>query len=101
VIYVTKDQVAQVKYLLEQAIQGNHILFCPNAIKRILATPAHLAEGSTYGAEPHVEKLMSLKGLANQRAYLERLDPITFESVVRTYMNIVENTLSTVRGTVH
>lgn len=101
-IYITEDQAAQVKYLLEQAIQGNHILFDSPTLKRILETPAAVApEGETYAAEPHIEKLMSLKGLPEKRAYLERLDPKTFEGVVRTYLNIVENTLFEAKGTVH
>lgn len=101
-IYITEDQAAQVKYLLEQAIQGNHILFDPPTLKRILETPATPPpDGESYAAEPHIEKLMSLKGLPEKRAYLERLDPITFEGVVRTYLNIVENTLFEAKGTVH
>ena len=44
---------------------------------------------------------MGLKGLPEKRAYLERLDPKTFEGVVRTYLNIVENTLFEAKGTVH
>jgi hypothetical protein len=101
VIYITEEQAAQVKYLLEQAIQGNHILFDSPTLKRILETPATTAPGETYAAEPHIEKLMSLKGLPEKRAYLERLDPQTFEGVVRTYLNIVENTLFEAKGTVH
>jgi len=102
VIYITEDQAAQVKYLLEQAIQGNHILFDPMTLKRILETPSlPQQEGESYEAEPHIEKLMSLKGLPEKRAYLERLDPKTFEGVVRTYLNIVENTLFEAKGTIH
>lgn len=100
-IYITEDQAAQVKYLLEQAIQGNHILFDPPTLKRILETPAAPEGDESTGAEPHIEKLMSLKGLPEKRAYLERLDAKTFEGVVRTYLNIVENTLFEAKGTVH
>jgi hypothetical protein len=100
VIYITEDQAAQVKYLLEQAIQGNHILFDSPTLKRILETPA-IAPTESHESEPHIEKLMGLKGLAEKRAYLERLDPKTFEGVVRTYLNIVENTLFEAKGIVH
>ncbi len=99
-IYITEEQAAQVKYLLEQAIQGNHILFEASTLKRILESPAPIAEEG-YSVEPHVEKLMSLKGLAEKRAYLERLDAPTFAGVVRTYLNIVENTLFEAKGTIH
>jgi hypothetical protein len=106
VIYITEEQAAQVKYLLEQAIQGNHILFDSMTLKRILETAppenrGEPAEAESDAAEPHIEKLMSLKGLPEKRAYLERLDPKTFEGVVRTYLNIVENTLFEAKGIVH
>jgi hypothetical protein len=99
VIYITEAQAAQVKYLLEQAIQGNHILFDSPTLKRILENPR--AEGESYECEPQIEKLMSLAGLPAKRAFLERLDPKTFEGVVRTYLNIVENTLFEAKGTIH
>ncbi len=100
-IYITEDQAAHVKYLLEQAIQGNHILFDSPTLKRILEIPITPGDSDSYAIEPHIEKIMSLKGLAEKRAYLERLDPKTFEGVVRTYLNIVENTLFEAKGTVH
>lgn len=100
-IYITEDQAAQVKYLLEQAIQGNHILFDSPTLKRILEMPLPAADDENYSVEPHIEKLMSLSGLAEKRAYLERLDAKTFAGVVRTYLNIVENTLFEAKGTVH
>lgn len=100
-IYITEEQAAQVKYLLEQAIQGNHILFDSPTLKRILEMPVTPADGENYAIEPHIEKLMSLKSLVEKRTYLERLDEKTFEGVVRTYLNIVENTLFEAKGTVH
>ncbi len=100
VIYISKEQAAQVKYLLEQAIQGNHVLFEASTLKKILESPLPVLEEG-YAVEPHIEKLMSLKGLASQRAYLERLDERTFAGVVRTYLNIVENTLFEAKGIVH
>lgn len=100
-IYITEDQAAHVKYLLEQAIQGNHILFDSESLKRILEMPIPTEKGETYATEPHIEKIMSLKGLAEKRSYLERLDAGTFAAVVRTYLNIVENTLFEAKGTVH
>ncbi len=77
-IYITEDQAAHVKYLLEQAIQGNHILFDSPTLKRILEIPITPGDSDSYAIEPHIEKIMSLKGLAEKRAYLERLDPKTF-----------------------
>lgn len=92
-ITIDESQAHQVKYLLEQAIQGNHILFEPQLLKRALARPVPSIEQS-YAVEHHVEKLFTLPGLAAKRAYLERLDQETLDVVVKTYFNVVENRLA-------
>jgi hypothetical protein len=106
VIQITQEQADQVKYLLEQAMQGNHILFEPATLRKIFEKPARsLAGGTTvtdgYSVEHHIEKIMGFKSLPEKRAYLERLDIETFEAVVRTYLTIVENTLFEAKGTMH
>ncbi len=99
-IYITKEQAQQVKYLLEQAMQGNHILFDSRTVSRVMTASRATLEAS-YGVEPHIEKIMSMATLPEQRAYLERLDPETFELVVKTYIHIVENTLFETKKTTH
>jgi hypothetical protein len=102
VIYITEEQAAEVKYLLEQAIQGNHVLFDAATLRDVTASPKKPDPSSEKdGVERHIEKVMSLSGIPEKRAYLERLDRRTFERVVRTYLNIVENTLIEAKGTVH
>jgi hypothetical protein len=106
VIHITQEQAEQVKYLLEQAMQGNHILFDPATLRKILEKPVAVratpsASEDEYSVEHHIEKIMSFKGLPEKRAYLERLDDVTFEGVVRTYLTIVENTLFEAKGTIH
>ena len=99
-IYVSEEQAAQVKYLLEQAIQGNHILFDPESIRKIFNSKQNptfsQSQSSTEKKKPvehHLEKLMSLKTLPEKKLYLERLNSETYEAVVRSYLHIVENTL--------
>lgn len=106
-ITITEDQVAHVQYLLDQALQGNHVLFRPDELKGAFSRPRpeKTTEGACaedgYGVEHHIEKLMTLETLAQKRAYVERLDPTTFDRVVRTYFNIVENTLLDARKAAH
>jgi hypothetical protein len=103
-IYISQEQAAQVQYLLEQAMQGNHILFDSGTLKKILSKPApkkSQKDEEAYPVEHHIEKLMTLKTLPEKRAYLERMDSITFEAVVRAYFNIVENTLFEVKKVTH
>lgn len=103
-IYITQEQAAHVQYLLEQAMQGNHILFDPVTVKKIFSKPAPKKgskDDESYSVEHHIEKLMTLKSLAEKRAYLERMDSMTLEAVVRAYFNIVENTLFEVKKVTH
>ena len=92
-IYVSENQLDQVQYLIEQSVQGNHILFYPDEIKEIFSiyrqTP--LLEEEAYAMESHIEKLISLPTIAKKRTYLESLDEDTYIQVVRTYFNVIEN----------
>ena len=100
-IYITEDQAKQVQYLLEQAMQGNHILFEPQLIKKALRRQKKLATHESYGVEPQVERLLSLPTLNEKRSFIEALDNETVEQVICTYLNIVENTLFETKGVAH
>lgn len=96
VIVVSEDQLAQVEYLLDQARQGNHVLFDAERVRTVFAASATaqaLADSEAYEVEPHLERVITLPTLAQKRAYLERLDTPTFSAVVKTYFAIVENNL--------
>lgn len=96
-IYVSEDQLDQVEYLIGQSIQGNHVLFDTDTIKRVFRNGSGglptLATEHAYPVEHHIESLITMPTLLQKRAYLEKLDSTTFELVVRTYFNIVENNL--------
>ena len=98
-IYISEDQLGQVEYLIGQSIQGNHVLFDTDTVRRVFkkagpeCTPLKAGDTEAYGVEHHIEKLMVMPGLHEKRAYLDQLDSATFDLVVRTYFNIVENNL--------
>jgi hypothetical protein len=103
-IYVSKEQLDQVEYLIGQSILGNHVLFDVDTVRRVFDSPKLTDDASSgdassgsveeaYSVEHHIERLMVQPGLDQKRAYLEKLDPYTFEKVVRTYFNIVENNM--------
>ena len=52
-----------------------------------------MSDEDSYAVEHHIENLILQPTLAQKRAYLEKLDERTFELVVRTYFNIVENSI--------
>ena len=100
VIYVSKDQLKQVEYLIGQSIQGNHVLFDTDTVRRVFwndlnhrNSPLLFEDETAHSIEQHIEKLIIEPTLQRKRAYLEHLDPSTYEMVVRTYFNIVENNL--------
>lgn len=93
-IYVSKEQLESVEYLLQQSVQGNHVLFDPDTIREVLSSPeSGISEPEAYSVEHHIERLIVQPTLMQKRAYLERLDSETYRRVVRTYFNIVENNL--------
>lgn len=98
-IYVSKSQYQQVEYLIGQSIQGNHVLFDSESLRKIFQHNDKekdrdpLNEEEAHSVEQHIEKLILQPTLLQKRAYLERLDPKTYEYVVRTYFNIVENNI--------
>ncbi len=99
-IYVSEDHLRQVEYLLEQSRFGNHLLFDSEQLRHVFRDRDEedpdsriLSADEAYTVEHHIERLLQQPGLAQKRAYLEKLDPRTFEWVVRTYFNIVENNI--------
>ena len=103
-IYVSQTQLDQVEYLIGQSIQGNHILFDLETVRRVFARVQAIPRAQPrqqrsanqeecYSVEHHIERIIEMPTLAQKRAYLERLDHDTFEKVVITYFNIVENNL--------
>ena len=100
-IYVSKTQLNQVEYLIDQSIQGHHVLFDLEDLRRVFAINAknrkkparELSEDEAYSVEHHIERLMIQPSLAEKRAYLEKLDRETYARVVKTYFCIVENNI--------
>jgi hypothetical protein len=98
-IHVSKNKLHQVEYLIQQSLQGNHILFDHDHLTRIFREGSAsgllkpLSEEEAYGVEHHIERLIGEPSLMQKRAYLDSLDSRTYAWVVRTYFNIVENNL--------
>jgi hypothetical protein len=96
-IHISKKQLAQVEYLIGQSVQGNHILFNVEDLRSIFFRDRSIHREwsieEAYSAEHHIEKLILEPSLAEKKAYLENLDKDTFERVVKTYFNIIENNI--------
>jgi hypothetical protein len=102
-IYVSESQLNQIEYLIGQSIQGNHVLFDVDSVRRIFRNQGHEVDATSesYAVEHHIERMIEQPTLEQKRAYLEGLDSETFDLVVRTYFNIVENNLYENKGITH
>jgi len=95
-IQVTESELKQVEYLIQQSIQGNHILFDINTIRKAFESNKYTSseedfEMTAQDAEGHLEKLISLPTLIQKKFYLENLEKDTFHELIRVYFNIVES----------
>ncbi len=102
-IYVNQDQLDQVKYLLRQSAQGNHLLFDEKVLRRIaprIGQPEARDE-LVKKAEHLLEQMILRPSISSKRAFLEELDPETYDEVARVYFNIVQNTVAENQGFSH
>lgn len=103
-IYVSEDQLAQVEYLIDQSMQGNHVLFDPTTVRKVFLEKhfgEDISDEEAYEVEHHIERIILEPTLSKKRAYLEKLESETHDLVVRTYFNIVENNIYENIGVIH
>ena len=93
-ITVSQAQLETVEYMIQQSTQGNHILFDLDLVRHVFTqSAAPMNETEAYEVEHHIERLIALDGFYKQRAYVEQLTEQTLHRVIKTYFNIVENSL--------
>jgi hypothetical protein len=93
-ITVSQDQLDTVEYLIAQSAQGNHILFDLDLVRRVFTNKSPpMNESESYAVEHHIEKLISLEGFDKQKAYVDQLPEEILYRVIKTYFNIVENSM--------
>jgi hypothetical protein len=94
VIHISREQALEIEYLIAQAIQGNHVLFDSETIRKVfINSKGDVSQDESYQVEHHIERLLSLPHLDQKRAYLDSLEKSVFQNVVKTYFHIVENNL--------
>lgn len=93
-IQVSQEKINQVEYLLSQSAQGNHVLFGSEQISEAFRSPSvpmNEAEAERIGLL--IETLISFDSLDEQKNWLTTLPADSLHSVIKTYINIVENKL--------
>jgi hypothetical protein len=94
---INKDQLEQVEYLFSQSAQGHHVLFDNATIRRVLSRPTEEMDFFSFENVDRIQKLLGefieKNSLQAKRDFLEKLDGATHDLLLRTYFNIVENSI--------
>lgn len=92
---ISPEKLEQIEYLLSQSTQGIHLLFDNASIAKILKNPTENLDFFTVDNIKKVQGILTefieRKTLTEKQDYLKRLDKTTYELLVRTYFNIVDN----------
>lgn len=102
-IYVSQEQLDQVKYLLKQSAQGNHLLFDERTIHRIAGSLGKNENRNerVEKAEALLEQMILRPTIKAKKDFLAGLDPLTHDDVASVYFNIVQNTAQENQGFSH
>ncbi len=94
---IQEKNLQQMEALLHHSTRGVHILFDNQTIARVLCAPTDqkvfLDVEKIKKVQDILTKLITKKSYTEKLAYLEELDPSSFEMLIRTYFHIVENTI--------
>ena len=96
-VYINKDQLKEVEYLFNQSAQGLHVLFDNASIRRVLSKPTEEMDYFNFENVNRIQHILSefisKESITEKKAFLETLDQDTFDLLLRTYFNIVENSI--------
>lgn len=94
---ISPDNLEQIEYLLSQSTKGIHLLFDNDSIARILSNPT---ENLDFFNVDNIKKVQNIlkqfierKTFIEKQSFLRNLDALTYELLVRTYFNIVDNAI--------
>lgn len=92
-----EDQLAAVENLLTQSLKGYHFVFDKEDIKLALGAPINGVLDFEYENKERVQevffKFVQKAGIEKKKFYLNSLSTTDRELVIKTYFNILENTL--------
>lgn len=99
------QQLDQIEHLLQQSMNGLHILFDHKKVAEILKTPTEklklFEKDNLKKIDQLFQGLVQKENLSLKQLYLENLDPESFEILLRAYFHIVDNSLRSTREWKH
>lgn len=93
-----ENRLIQMEYLLEQSRNGLHLLFDNNTISRVFSSPGE--ENTLFKVEnlTRIQNLlaqfMEKESLRKKRDFINGLNQKDHDLLVRTYFNIIENSMN-------
>lgn len=102
---ISENHLDQIEHLLAQSMIGIHLLFDNETIAKVLKTPT---EHLDFFQPRNLDKIQELftdfikmATLEEKRIYLASLDQDSFETLLRVYFHIVDNSLLQAEGDRH
>jgi hypothetical protein len=87
----------QIEYLLYQSTQGIHFMFENSEIVKVLGRPQEEGGELSFSKIEQVQSLLTKfiekPSINEKRRFLETLDKETYETLIRAYFQLVENTI--------
>ncbi len=94
---ISNSHLDQIEHLLAQSMNGIHLLFDNETIARILKTPTESIDLFHVKNIERIQKLFTdfiqKETFQEKELYLQSLDPESYEMLLRTYFQIVDNSL--------
>ena len=98
-VHVSQERLDQIEYLLTQSTKGIHLLFDRDTLVSTLQEPVKSGDYFNFDNLNKVQNILTemiqQPTIAEKRHYLSTLEDDAYELFVRTYFNIVENTVLT------
>ena len=94
---ISESHLDQIEHLLSQSMNGIHLLFDNDTIKRVLKKPTEEMDLFSKVNVPKVQQLFTrfieAETFHDKQTFLQSLDPESFEMLLRTYFQIVDNSI--------
>ena len=98
-IHVPKERLEQIEYILSQSTKGVHLLFdrdtLINTLQEPVASKDYFNCDNLNKVQNILIEIIKQPTIAEKRKYLATLEDDVYELFLRTYFNIVENTVLT------
>ena len=96
-VHIDDSQVEEIKYIISQSMNGLHVLFDNETIKRYLNSIDNddevFNENKSRETEKLVERFMSTPTITGKKMLFQSLNDEEKTLLIKTYFSIVENNI--------